>query len=130
VTDEPLWLSVGEVLAVHGRQLAEHGGGEGLRDAGLLGSAISRSQCTWQYGDPHPDLAALAASLAFGLISNHPFVDGNKRTGYVCCRLFLRVNGADLIATPDEKYLMFYAIAAGEHREAELADWLRQHLTS
>lgn len=81
------------------------------------------------YGDPPPDLAALAASLAFGIAKNHPFVDGNKRTAYVCCRTFLRLNGADLIASPAEKFERTLALANGELHEAGFADWLRLCLT-
>ena len=110
--------------------MAEHGGGEVLRDAGLLDSAPARPLFGWQYGDPPVDLATLAAALAFGIITNHPFIDGNNRTGYVACRLFLQVNGADISATPDEKYLTFYAVAAGQIDEVGLAGWLRQRLVS
>jgi death on curing protein len=128
--NEPLWISVREAEAIHKRQLAEHGGGTGTRDLGLLESALARPQFTWQYGEPPPDLAALAATLAFGIVNNHPFVDGNKRTGYVVCRLFLKVNGFDIDAAPDDKYLTFYNLAAGLLSEAELADWIRSRLTS
>ena len=128
MTDEPNWLSLADLVAIHNRQLAEHGGGEGLRDQGLLDSALACPRFTWQYADPPPDLATLGAALAFGIITNHPFVDGNKRTGYVAWRLFLLINGSDIVANADEKYLTFYTVAAGELAETELADWIRRHL--
>jgi death on curing protein len=127
MTAEPEWLALAEVIAIHNRQLAEHGGAQGLRDEGLLDSALTRPQFTWQYKRPLPDLFAMAATLAFGIIMNHPFVDGNKRTGYVACRLFLRLNGVDVVASQDDKYLAFYAVAAGDVSEDALASWLRSH---
>ncbi len=127
---EPLWISVFEAEAIHERQLAEHGGAVGTRDGGLLESALARPQFAWQYGDPPPDFPALAATLAFGLVNNHPFLDGNKRTGYVVCRLFLRVNGYDIDATQDEKYLAVYGLAAGHFSEPDFAAWIRARLIS
>ena len=124
---EPEWPDEALALAVHARQLAEHGGSAGLRDLNLLSSALARPRNRFAYGGPAPDLAA---SLAFGIVTNHPFVDGNKRTGYVLCRLFLLLNGADLVASADEKYTTFYRLAAGNLSEAQLSDWLRQHLTN
>ena len=127
---EPEWPDEALALAVHARQLAEHGGIAGLRDLNLLSSALARPRNRFAYGDPAPDLADLAASLAFGIVTNHPFVDGNKRSGYVLCRLFLLLNGADLLASADEKYAAFYQLAAGNLTEAQLCDWLRGHLTN
>lgn len=101
MTGELHWLTLADLIAVHARQLAEHGGGDGLRDYGLLGSALARPRFTWQYTEPAADLATMAAALALGIITNHPFVDGNKRTGYVACRLFLLINGSDIVATAD-----------------------------
>ncbi|MBA3241088.1 MAG: type II toxin-antitoxin system death-on-curing family toxin [Acidobacteria bacterium] len=123
-----VWIREDIVLAVHLRQLAEHGGGEGVRDEGLLWSALARPQNLLAYSDPTPDLAQLAASYAYGIARNHPFVDGNKRTALIVCRLFLLLNGADLAATQEEKYLTFLRLAAGELTEEELAHWLRDHL--
>ena len=128
MADEPQWLNLAELIAIHNRQLAEHGGGEGLRDESLLDSALSRPQFKWQYEDPAPDLATLAASLAFGIINNHPFIDGNKRTGYVACRLFLEINGYDFLASQDEKYLTFYSVASGEMLEDALTEWIRDRM--
>ena len=130
MTTEPIWLTVDDLLAVHSRQLAEHGGGDGVRDPGLLDSALARPQFTWQYAETPAQLATLAAALAFGVITNHPFIDGNKRTGYVAARLFLMLNGSDLRATADDKYLTIYTVAAGAMAEIELADWIRQRLVS
>ena len=86
-----VWIERALALALHERQLAEHGGGTGVRDEGLLESALAKPQQLFAYGDPPPDLAGLAASLAFGLARNHPFVDGNKRSAFVAAELFLRV---------------------------------------
>lgn len=117
-------------LAVHARQLAEHGGMDGVRDETLLDSALARPQQLFAYGDgdPLPDLAALAASLAYGLARNHPFADGNKRTAMVLCRTFLALNAAGLVASSKEKYLTFLSLAEGNLSEAELAEWLRQRI--
>jgi death-on-curing protein len=123
-----VWVREDVVRAVHLRQLAEHGGGEGTRDDGLLQSALARPQNLLAYGDPAPDLAALAAAYAYGIASNHPFVDGNKRTALVVARLFLLLNGANLAATQEEKYSIFLALAAGVLSEETLAEWLRAHL--
>jgi death on curing protein len=125
---EPIWLREDVVRAVHSRQLAEHGGSAGVRDPGLLESALARPRNLLAYSKDAPDLAALAASYAWGLARNHPFVDGNKRTAYVVCRTFLQLNGKDLVASPEEKYLTFLRLASGEMTEAELAEWIRDHL--
>jgi death-on-curing protein len=122
------WLEKALVLAIHDRQLAEHGGTGGLRDDGLLESALARPQQLHAYGDPAPDLADLAASLAFGLARNHPFVDGNKRTAHVAYRTFLALNGAELVATDEEKYVAMLSLAEGRLAEREFAAWLRKRL--
>lgn len=126
--DEPVWLREDLILAVHRRLLAEHGGAEGVRGAGLLDSTLAGPRNLWTYGDPPPDRAALAAAYAAGISRNHPFVDGNKRTTYVACRTFLLSNGADLGATREEKLRVFLDLAAGELSEHELAAWIRDHL--
>jgi death on curing protein len=123
-----VWISRALALAVHDRQLAEHGGGSGVRDESLLVSALARPQQLLTYGEPPPDLAALAASLAYGLARNHPFVDGNKRTAHVCYRVFLTLNDASLIASDEEKYIAMLRLSEGSMDEAEFADWLRAHL--
>ena len=114
------------MLAVHDRQLGEHGGPAGVRDEGALASALARPVNQWYYGTDDP--CALAAAYAFGIARNHPFVDGNKRTAWVAARLFLRLNGQALAFTEREAIATVLALAAGELSEEELADWLRQHL--
>lgn len=123
-----VWISKALALAIHDRQLAEHGGGGGVRDEGLLDSALARPQQAFAYGDPPPDIAALAASLAFGLARNHPFVDGKKRTAHVCYRVFLALNDSELVASQEEKYIAMLGLAEGSLGEAEFAQWLRKHL--
>ena len=123
-----IWLEKALVLAIHDRQVAEHGGSSGLRDDGLLESALARPQQLHSNGDPPPDLADLAASLAFGLSRNHPFVDGNKRTAHVAYRTFLDLNSAGLVATDEEKYVAILALAEGRLPERDFAAWLRERL--
>lgn len=122
-----VWVATEVALAAHAEQLAEHGGREGVRDAGLLDSAMARPRNLADYGDP--DAAALAAAYAFGIARNHPFVDGNKRTAAVVSETFLVLNGHALEATDAELVVAFLALAAGELSEEELADWFRSHLT-
>jgi len=123
---EPAWIRDDVVPAIHLRQVAEHGGAEGIRDEGLLSSALARPKSLFAY--PKADLAALAAAYAFGIVRNHLFVDGNKRTCLVACRTFLLLNGKDLDATREEKYLTFMSLARGDISEADLAAWIRQRL--
>lgn len=125
-----VWITRVLALAIHDRQLSEHGGGTGVREDALLDSALARPQQLFSYGDPPPDLAALAASLAFGLARNHPFVDGNKRTAHVCYRVFLALNDVELDARDDEKYIAMLNLADGSLSEAAFADWLRAHIKS
>ena len=120
-----VWLEKALALAIHDRQLAEHGGSAGVRDEGLLESALARPQQIYAYGDPPPDLADLAAALACGLARNHPFVDGNKRTAAVACETFLELNGAALEAEDLELYPIYLALAEGKLGEKEFAAWLR-----
>lgn len=123
---EIVWLLAETIMAIHQRQIAEHGGSEGLRDEGLLSSALARPQNIFAYGQPPPDLAALAAAYAYGLARNHPFVDGNKRTALIAARTFLLLNGANLEAGQDEKFLTFQRLAEGSLTEEELTDWFRK----
>lgn len=123
-----IWIERAFAIAIHERQLAEHGGGIGVRDDNMLNSALARPQQLHAYGDPPPDLADLAASLAFGLARNHPFVDGNKRTAAVACETFIMLNGGILDADDLELYPRYVALADGSLPEAEFADWLRQHI--
>jgi death-on-curing protein len=120
------WVDVAVALAAHGEQLAEHGGGEGIRDPAMLESALARPQNLLAYGDP--DAAGLAAAYAFGIARNHPFVDGNKRTALVVCETFLGLNGYRLDASDAELVVLFLALAAGELSEDELAGWLRERI--
>ncbi|MDB5973491.1 MAG: type toxin-antitoxin system death-on-curing family toxin [Nevskia sp.] len=123
-----IWLSKELVLAIHDRQLAEHGGSSGVRDDNMLQSALARPQQLHAYGDPLPDIADLAASLAFGLARNHPFVDGNKRSAAVCCETFIELNGGQLIAEDIELFPLFLALAEGKLPVEELAAWLRPRI--
>lgn len=123
-----IWIEKPLALAIHDRQLAEHGGGSGVRDEALLDSALARPQQLFAYGDPPPDLAALAASLAYGIARNHPFVDGKKRTAAVACETFIRLNSGALQADDLELYPVYLALAEGSLAEDELAAWLRAHL--
>jgi death on curing protein len=120
-----LWVTLDVAQAAHLEQLAEHGGGEGVRDARLLESAMARPQNLLAYGEP--DVADLAAAYAFGIARNHPFVDGNKRTAAVVSETFLLLNGYELAASDAELVVAFLALAAGELSEEEMADWFRQH---
>jgi len=127
---EPVWIRDDVIIAIHRRQLSEHGGGDGVRDLGLLDSALNKPKNLYHYNDPKPDLAKLAASYAYGIARNHPFVDGNKRTAFVACRLFLKLNGADIEVSQEGKYNTFLKLAAGEISEEELVEWISSHLTS
>lgn len=125
---EPIWVRDDLVYAIHRRQIAEHGGADGTRDKGLLSSALSRPKNLHAYDETRADLAALAASYAFGIVKNHPFVDGNKRVAFVVCRTFLLLNGHDLDAEQSEKYLIFLKTADGRVSAEELAAWIRAHM--
>lgn len=123
-----IWIGADVALAAHAEQLAEHGGGEGVRDAGALESAMARPRNLALYGEP--DAAALAAAYAFGIARDHPFVDGNKRTAAVVAETFLALNDHGLHATDAELVVAILALAAGDLTEDELAGWLREHLTA
>jgi death-on-curing protein len=120
-----VWLKKGSILAIHDRQIAEHGGSAGVRDEGLLESALARPRQLHAYGDPAPDLADLAAALAFGLARNRPFVDGNKRTAAVCCEAFIELNHATLVAGDADLFPQYLALAEGRLSESDFAAWLR-----
>jgi death on curing protein len=123
---EWIWVATDVALAAHREQLAEHGGGEGIRDERLLDSAMARAPNLAAYGEP--DSAALAATYAFGIARNHPFVDGNKRTAAVVSETFLVLNGYALNASDAELVVAFLALASGDLSEDELADWFRTRL--
>ena len=118
-----VWIDIAVLRAAHDEQLAEHGGGAGTRDEGLLDSAVARARNQAAYGEP--DLADLAAAYGFGIARNHPFVDGNKRTALVAIELFLLLNGVELQATDAECVLTILDLAAGKLDEAALAAWIR-----
>jgi death-on-curing protein len=122
--DDPTWIGERLARAVHSRQLAEHGGADGVRDEGLLDSALGRPRNRFAYDDPTPTVPELAASYAYGISRNHAFIDGNKRTAAVVCETFLALNGMALDATDVELYPVFLALAAGTITESELAVWL------
>jgi len=113
----------GVVIALHDEQLAEHGGGVGIRDAGLLSSSLARPRNQAVYGDP--SVFGLAAAYAYGIVRNHPFVDGNKRTGFLAAYVFLDMNGWELMAPEGEAVAAVLALAAGEMQESGFSDWLK-----
>jgi death on curing protein len=123
---EPIWLLQDVIAAIHAEQLAEHGGPEGIRDLGLLESALARPRQQFAYGEA-TEITDFATAYGYGIARNHPFIDGNKRTAFVAIELFLALNGMRLIATDEECVLAVLSLAAGEMAEAELAAWVRSH---
>jgi death-on-curing protein len=121
------WIELETALAIHKRQIAEHGGSDGVRDEGLLSSALARAKNVLAYSDD-ADIAALAAAYAYGIAKNHPFIDGNKRTALVVMRTFLAVNGHDIHASQEDKYIAFLSLADGSLDEDELIQWIRSRL--
>ncbi len=122
---EPVWLFPELVIAFHDEQLREFGGPPGIRDSGMLESAIDRPRNKWSYGER--DLAALAAAYAFGIAKNHPFVDGNKRAALLSIVTFLGLNGIDFVADNAEAVVIIQGLAAGEIDEDGLARWIRDN---
>jgi death-on-curing protein len=122
---EPVWVAESVVRSMHGLLLAEHGGTPGVRDEGLLDSALARPQQLLAYAEPN--LFELATAYASGIIRNHPFIDGNKRTGFMTAFVFLARNGEQLIASEVEATHMVTALAAGELTEDEFTNWLRDN---
>lgn len=127
MTTEPNWLDRPILEALHADQILEHGGSIGIRDVGLLESALARARQKWHY-EPTTDLAALAAAYAFGLAKNHPFIDGNKRAALVAAYTFLAINGLELEAPEPEAVAMIVGIADGSLSEEGLASWIRSHV--
>ena len=123
----PVWIEAEETLIIHNLQLAEHGGPEGIRDAGWLESALARPKNLLAYSAEAPSPARLATAYAAGIAANHPFVDGNKRTALVVALTFLELNGVEIDAPQEEVYLTFLGLAEGSINEQELAEWLEQH---
>lgn len=122
---QPNWLPLDFILEIHSAQIAEHGGADGIRDKGLLESALSRPLNAFNYGVK--DLCDLASLYGCGIIQNHPFLDGNKRTGLVALELFLELNGLRLIASDEETLATILAVASGEWSESQLTPWLREN---
>ena len=122
-----IWIDPAVVLAIHDQQLAEHGGMSGVRDMGLLESALACPLQLEAYGDP--DVFELAAAYAHGIARNHPFVDGNKRTAYVVFMLFLRIHGFRVKAPAPTRVMLFERFGKGEVQQEDLAGWLREHGT-
>jgi death on curing protein len=120
------WVSQEALVLLHDESLAEHGGAAGIRDDGLLASALARAQNLAAYGEP--DVADLAAAYGVGLAKNHAFVDGNKRAAFLAVGLFLMLNGRRLVATQAEATVVMLDVAAGDLDEAAFAAWLRQHV--
>jgi len=127
---EPLWMDIADAVISHDIELAAHGGSTGIRDQGLLESALARPKNIWAYAETPPALTTLAAAYAYGISANHAFLDGNKRTALVDSFTFLEVNGFEVTATQEEAYLTILALAAGEISEAELAAWFTHHTAS
>jgi death on curing protein len=123
---QPIWIERIALELLHGAGLARFGGPPGLRDEGLLESALARPKNAFHY-DRKTDVAALAASYAFGIAKNHPFIDGNKRAAFLACGVFLELNGRKLIAAPLDAYAAVVALAGGTLGEEEFAAWLRQN---
>lgn len=123
---EPVWLETAAVARMHLEHLAEHGGGLGLRDAGLLDSAMARARNLLVYGEH--DIIALATAYASGIVRNHPFIDGNKRTGFLAAYVFLAVNGFEIVAEEADVVLTMLALAAGEMADEAFAVWLRNNV--
>lgn len=121
---EPVWINHEVVTAIHQRQIAEHGGIDGIRDKALLESALSKPLNRYSYDNPPPSIAQMAASYAYGIIKNHPFIDGNKRTSFVICMLFLQLNGLKCNAAKEDTYKVFISLASGGISEEEFAAWI------
>lgn len=123
--NEPVWLLETAVVIAHEISLANHGGGAGIRDDGLLQSALARPKNLYEYGNP--GLPELAAAYMAGIVNNHPFIDGNKRAGFLAGAAFLELNGLRLVATEPEATQMILGLASGEITEARLSEWLQRN---
>jgi death-on-curing protein len=127
--NEPIWIRQDVVLAMHEEALMLHGGPEGVRDLGLLESTLARPKNLFAYFEDVPSLARLAASYARGIVANHPFVDGNKRTAFTVSVTFLLLNGIQLTAAKEDRVLTFWGLAADEVTEDQLAEWFQRNTT-
>jgi death-on-curing protein len=124
---EPVWIRQDVVLAMHDEALKEHGGPEGVRDPGLLESALARPRNIFAYAEEIPSLAQLAAAYANGIVANHPFVDGNKRTALIVSLTFLRLNGLVVTASREDRLIKFWSLAAESLSEEQLALWFERN---
>jgi len=125
--EEPVWMDAADAVIAHDLELDAHGGSTGIRDAGLLESALARPKNVWAYAESMPSLAKLAAAYASGISSNHPFIDGNKRTALLVSFAFLDVNGLEVTASQEEAYLTILGLAAGEISEEQLSLWFERN---
>ena len=123
---EPIWMDPVDAVIAHDLELAAHGGSAGVRDAGLLESAMARPKNVWAYAESAPSLAVLAAAYASGISSNHPFIDGNKRTALLVSFAFLDVNGSEVNASQEDAFLTILGLAAGEVSEEQLGEWFER----
>ncbi|MBX3179449.1 MAG: type II toxin-antitoxin system death-on-curing family toxin [Candidatus Hydrogenedentes bacterium] len=124
---EPHWITTPMALEIHRRQIARYGGSDGVRDLGLLDSALNRPRNVFHYEGPVP-LARLAASYCFGISRNHPFIDGNKRVSFVVASVFMLLNGFNVEASEDDVVETMLAVASGEMSEEALTDWFAHHV--
>jgi death-on-curing protein len=125
---DPIWVPIDAVIDLHAEQIAEHGGGHGLRDRGLLESALARPQQRLAYNTESQTLVSLAAAYAAGLSQNHPFTDGNKRIAFLTMVVFLELNGLSLDAREDDAFEIFTRLASGDLAEPALCDWISENL--
>jgi death-on-curing protein len=125
---EPIWITEELALTIHERQLARHGGMAGVRDRGLLQSALARPRHLLAYSPSTPSLAQLAGAYGFGIAKNHPLIDGNKRTAAVVIETFLETNGVSLTADDESLYEAFIGIAEGSITEVQFVDWIRNNI--
>jgi len=124
---EPVWVRLEVVLRMHEELLMLHGGPEGVRDPGLLESALARPRNLFAYSQQDVSMARLAAAYARGIVTNHPFVDGNKRTAFTVSLTFLKLNGLELTAAKEDRSLTFWGLAAGQISEEMLAEWFERN---
>lgn len=125
--NEPVWIRLDVALRMHEEALMLHGGPEGVRDPGLLESALARPKNLFAYAERDLSIARLAAAYATGIVANHPFVDGNKRAAFIVALTFLKLNGLEVTATKEDRVLTFWSLAAGEITEEQLALWFERN---
>jgi death-on-curing protein len=125
--NQPIWIGEVQALTLHAQQITLFGGSMGVRDMGLLESALARPKNIWAYAESPPGLAALASAYAFGISSNHPFVDGNKRSALMVSFVFLEINRLEVTATQEEAFVTILGLAAGEIAEDQLSAWFERN---